>query len=192
MYSNDLFVCKEQLCECMRNVSLNIDYNDVLETLDEPIDINKFEEWLRFSIGIIQTKQNKQSYFKKAFISELNKGRFKMKKLSIDTSSLIKAIRHKGIPVVSNDTCYIEIMWSEILKAGMPIDKAVELNHKVIDFLKSDQIFNDYVSLVKNSKALAAYKINWETIQSIYYTEIDNWDKMLNELSEGEFYEKDD
>ena len=192
MYSNDLSVCKEQLRECVYNSCLGINCDDILDALHEPIDMFKFAEWFGFSVGIIQTKQNKQSYFNKAFLSELNKGRFKIKEFYLDTTSLIKALRDKEIKVLSNDTAYIEIMWETILKSGLSIDSATELNHKIVDYMKKGQSFTDYVELVKKSKALKDYKIDWMAIDKKYQEEINRWTQMLNELNEGEFYGKDE
>lgn len=192
MYSNVLIVCKEQICACISNSSLNINCDDITSMLTQEIDVNKFKAWFESNLNYFKTKTNPNSYFKKAFISELNKGRFKLEEKVIDTSTLTKAMRDKGIEVLSNDTAYIEIMWLEIIKQGMSVDAIVELNHKIIGYMEKGQKFADYVYLVKRSNAIKAYNIDWDKIQKHYEEEISEWDKMLNELSEGDFYEKDD
>ena len=192
MYSNELIACKEQLCACIKESSLNIDCDDIKNTLTGEIDIAKFKKWFETNLSYFKTKQNPNSYFKKAFITELQKGRFDIDAIVIDTSTLIRALRKKGIEVLSDDTAYVEIMWLEIIKQGMKIEDIVKLNHKILDYMKSGQSFQDYVNLVRKSNAIKGYSIDWDKIQKDYEEELELWDKNLNELSEGEFYGKDD
>lgn len=192
MNMNELNECKEQLRACITESSLNIDADDIVETLTEPINLTKFTAWFASAQNIIKTKTNQHSYFKKAFISELNRGRFKQEQIVVETTTLATALRNKGITVSGDDTAYLQVMWQEILRAGMPADAATELNHKVIEYMTKGQSFTDYVDLLKKSNALKAYKINWELIKKEYDQIIEEWEKMLDELYEGDFHGKDD
>ena len=173
MYSNELIACKEQVCACIRESSLNIDCDDIKNTLTGEIDIAKFKKWFETNLSYFKTKQNPNSYFKKAFIIELQKGRFDIDAISIDTSTLISALRKKGIEVLSDDTAYVEIMWLEIIKQGMKIEDIVKLNHKILDYMKSGQSFQDYVNLVRKSNAIKGYSIDWDKIQKDYEEELE-------------------
>jgi hypothetical protein len=192
MISNELIVCKEQICACIRESSLNIDCDDITSALTDAIDTAKFKAWFESNINYFKTKQNPNSYFKKAFITELHKGKFDADAIAVDTSTLVSALRKKGIRVLSDDTAYVEIMWIEIIKSGMPVDAIVKLNHKIVDYMSKGQSFKDYVELVKKSNALKPYTVDWDKIKKDYEEEIALWDKALNELNEGEFYGKDD
>ena len=192
MNMNELNVCKEQLRACITESSLNIDADDIVNILTEPINLTKFTAWFASAQNIIKTKTNQHSYFKKAFISELSRGRFKQEQIAVETITLATALRNKGIIVSGDDTAYLQVMWQHILGAGLPADTATELNHKAIDYLKKGQSFSDYVNLFKNGKALLPYKIDWNRIQSEYQSILKEWDKILDELYEGDFHGKDD
>lgn len=183
-YSNVcLFDCKEKVREHVSSSCLNIDCDDILNALTEEIDVNKFEAWFDRNINNFKTKQNIQTYFKRAFISELNKGTFKLNEISVDMSQLVSAMRGKGIKVLSDDTCYLELMWLEIVRKGMPIEAIQQLNRKVIDYMHSGQTFADYVSLIKKSNAVKPYDIDWDKVEAQSKAELEWWTRMLNNLS---------
>lgn len=183
-YSNDcLFECKELLRECVSSSSLNINCDDITNALHEEIDVDKFKTWLERNINTFKTKQNIQSYFNRAFFKELDKGTFKLEQQAVEVATLSTALRNKGVKVTSSDTAYIEIMWQEIVRLGMTEEQAINLNHKIVDYMKEGQTFQDYIGLVKKSKALEGYKIDWNKIEVKYQKAIEKWDRVLNQLS---------
>lgn len=177
--NNCLYECKEQMRACITESNLNINCDDTINALTQEIDIRKFKAWFDANANNFKTKTNPSSYFKKAFLAELSKGKFELEEISLDTSTLMRAMLNKGIKVKSDDSLYAEIMWLEIIKAGMALKSAVELNHKVIGYMKQDQTFEDYVSLVKRSKAVKAYTVDWEKIQKKYSSLLDSWENMI-------------
>ena len=180
-------VCKEQICAYVKESSLNIDCDDIKSALTKEISFSKFKTWFDSKITTFTTKQNQHIYFKKAFVTELQKGTFDIDEISLDTTSLITALRNKGVSVLSDDTAYIEIMWLEIIASGMSIDDAKNLNHQIVDYMKSGQTIAEYVNLVKRSNALKGYQIDWNKIQTRYEEEIELWDKALEKLNEENY-----
>lgn len=182
--SNDcLYDCKEQMRECVSSSNLNIDCEQAISALTREIDIEKFKAWLERNKSYIQTKQNIQSYFNRAFLKELEKGTFDVKLVSWNSTTLFNAMRGKGINVIQDDTCYITLMWNYYVKAGVKIDLIQELNHKIVDFMKEGQTTQDYINLVKKSKALQDYKVDWKKLQEDYEIEIADWHRILANLS---------
>lgn len=188
-YSNDcLFDCKERVRECVSSSSLNISCDDITNALHEEIDVDKFKTWLERNINTFKTKQDIQSYFNRAFFKELDKGTFKLaKKVEVErvveVTSLSLALREKGIEVLGNHTCYIEIMWQHIIRKGMKEIDAIELNHEIVGGMKSGQTVKDYIALVKKHIKLKGYKVDWEAINKEYQVAIDEWTRILNEIS---------
>jgi len=194
MNMNELNVCKEQLRACISESSLSVNSNDIVSTLTEPISLTKFTAWFASAQNIIKTKTNQHSYFKKAFMNELNKGTFEQEhiEVTIETTTLIKLMRDKGIEIMSNDTAYIEIMQLELYKAGLNAKTLNELSENIIDSMKKGQKAIDYVELIKSHPLIKSYKVDWERIQNKYVAEINKWTEMLNELNKGDFHGKDD
>ena len=171
--------CKEQMRMCITESSLNINCDDTINTLTQEIDIRKFKTWYESNINNFKSKTNPNSYFKKAFLSELAKGTFKPLKKRVDATTLASALRSKGIAVSSDNALFIELMWQEIYELSGDENLLIELNHKILDYMKADQTFEDYVSLVKRSKAVKAYTVDWEKIQKKYSSLLDSWEKMI-------------
>lgn len=189
--SNDcLNECKEQLCACIKESNLDINCDEIKNALTQEIDIKKFKTWFQANTNNFKSKTNPHSYFKKAFLAELSKGKFEVEEISIDTVSLMRAFELKGIKTTSDDSLYAEIMWETIIKAGMAIESVVELNHKILDYMTSEQTFQDYVALVKRSNAVKAYKVDWEKIQKEYSSSISEWNNMIEII--GGIYEEDE
>lgn len=189
--SNDcLNECKEQMCACIKESSLDINCDEIKNALTQEIDIKKFKTWFQANTNNFKTKTNPHSYFKKAFLAELSKGKFEVEEISIDTGSLMRAFELKGIIATSDDSLYAELMWETIIKAGMAIESVVELNHKIVGYMKKDQTFQDYVSLVKRSKAIKSYNVDWEKIQERYSSLLSKWDKTMENM--GGYNEEDE
>lgn len=182
--------CKEKVCACIRESNLSINCDEIKDALTQEIDIRKFKTWFDANTNNFKNKTNPNSYFKKAFLAELSKGKFEVEELSIDPSSLMRALRFKGIKTTPDDSGYAEIMWEEIIKAGMPTETVVELNHKIVRFLMKDQTFEDYVSLVKRSNAIKAYTVDWERIQQRYLSLLNEWNQDIERKQED--YEEDE
>ena len=188
--SNDcLYDCKEQMRECVLSSNLNINCDEATNALRERIDISKFKAWLDKASYSIQSKENRQAYFNKAFLNELEKGTFKLEIPSVSYNSLIQALRDKGVTVLSDDTCYLEIMWNWMFAHGLDLKASQDLNHKIVDYMKEGQTFADYLELVKKSKLIRAMTVDWDAIQTEYQKALDEWDelfKMREELEKEE------
>ena len=183
--SNDLYCkCKELMREHVVKSSLNINCDDIFNALTEEIDIIKFKSWFDRNITQFKTKQNIQTYFKKAFMNELKNGSFKVEEIHIDTTSLVSALRNKGIKVTDIDPLYLEIMWEHIIKAGMPIKDCESLNHKAVDYLKEGQVFDDYVDIIKRSNAVKHYNVDWDSISQELNVEMKKWESVLEGIRE--------
>ena len=182
--------CKENVCACIRESNLNINCDEIKDALTQEIDIRKFKTWFESNINNFKNKTNPNSYFKKAFLAELSKGKFEVEEISIDPSSLMRAMRFKGIKTTPDDSGYAEIMWEEIIRAGMPVESVVELNHKIVRYMVKDQTFEDYVSLVKRSNAIKSYSVDWERIQQRYTSLLNEWNQIQDNMRG--YYEEDD
>lgn len=181
--SNDcLLNCKELIRKHVSSSSLNVSCDEIINALTEEIDIEKFKAWFDRNIDYFKTKQNIQPYFNRAFQKELDKGTFKLEVLTVSSVTLIQALREKGVKILGDDTCYIDVMWTWIYRHGCPIELIQELNHKIVGYMKEGQNFQDYLTLVKKAKALQGYTIDWKTIQAIYEKEIAEWNELLDEL----------
>lgn len=178
--SNDcLNECKEQIRKCISSSSLKINYEDITSVIVKPINVNSFQEWLDRNINTFNSKTNIQTYFKKAFINEMSKGTFDYKEPAINPTTLIEALRNKGVVITPNDTLYIDIMWRYYLKRGMKIEEVQKLNSQIVAYMKEGQTFNDYISLVKRSKPTQAYKINWIAIDVEYDHNKKMWEDII-------------
>ena len=183
--SNDcLYDCKEQMRSCILSSNLNIDPDEICSVITERIDVEKFKEWLERNIYIFKTRDNKQTYFNRAFINELQKGTFELKIPSLSYVTLIMALREKGITVYGVDTCYLEVMWNWLVEHGCDIKAAQKLNRQIVDYMKEGQTFNDYVNLVKKSKLISAMTVDWDSIQAQYQKELDEWDELSKQWEE--------
>ena len=183
--SNDcLYGCKEQMRRCVSSSSLNINCDDILKTLTEEIDIDKFKAWLDRASNSINSKQNKQAYFNRAFQKELEKGTFEINESGINGVTLFQALREKGVKVIQEDTCYIMVMWGEIFyKCGVKAETIQQLNRKIVDYMKEGQTSKDYINYVKNSQLVSSLKIDWDKVQKEYEKEYAEWQEILNSLN---------
>ena len=181
--NNCLFECKELVREHVASSCLNIDCDDYLDAIHEEIDFDKFVEWFDDNLNNFKTKQLQSIYFKKAFIRELNKGKFKLITRVVDITSLVNAMREKGIKVLGDNTAYLQLMWQEYIRLGVGEEQAQTLNQNILNYMKKDQTFDDYIALVRKSKTLRPYKLDWDKLQKRYEEAIEEWDRILNELS---------
>jgi len=182
--SNDcLFECKELMRKHISSSSLNINCEDTLSVLTEEIDVDKFKAWFDRNINTFKSKQNIQTYFNRAFHKELEKGTFKLEEVGWNATTLFQALRERGVKVIQDDTCYICVMWEAYARVGVKIETVQELNHKIVDFMKEGQTTQDYIDIVKKSKTLSEYNIDWDKVQETYEKEIAEWHRILDELS---------
>ena len=185
-YSNVCLIeCKEILRRCIVSSSLNINCDEILTHIQEEIDTDKFDSWLQFNLETFKSKTNQTSYFKKSFLNELNKGTFKKEHLYFlpNTQPLINAMRDKNITILADETAYLYVMWDYLLNIKKIDEKTcVELNNKVITYMHDGQTFSDYKKLLKNSKTLKEYGVDWELIDQKAQEYIGGWNNILNEL----------
>ena len=180
---SNVLKCKEQISAHVSSSCLSIDCEDITNALTEEIDIDKFIEWFDRNIDTFKTKQVIQPYFKRAFLTELNRGTFKLKTVVFNVSTLADVMKQKGISVSTDDTLHLDIMWGEIYRRGMSADQIALLNHKVLDYMESGQTFTDYVALIKKSNAIKVYEVDWDKVNAEYETELAKCKKILNELA---------
>ena len=185
-YSNVCLIeCKEIVRKCIVSSSLNINCDEILTYIQEEIDTDKFDSWLQFNLETFKSKTNQASYFKKSFLNELSKGTFKKEHLYFlpNTQPLINAMRDKNITILADETAYLYVMWDYLLNIKKIDEKTcVELNNKVITYMHDGQTFSDYKKLLKNSKTLKEYGVDWELIDQKAQEYIGGWNNILNEL----------
>ena len=180
---SNVLKCKEQISAHVSNSCLSIDCEDITNALTEEIDIDKFIEWFDRNIDTFKTKQIIQPYFKRAFLTELNRGTFKLKTVVLNVITLADVMKQKGISISTDDTLYMGVMWGEIYRRGMSADQIALLNRKVLDYMESGQTFADYVALIKRSNAIKVYEVDWDKVNAEYETELAKCKKILNELA---------
>ena len=178
--SNDcLNECKEQIRKCLSSSSLKVNVDDITSVIVKPINVNSFKDWLDHNLNTFNSKTNIHTYFKKAFINEMSKGTFDYKEPAINPTTLIEALRNKGVTITADNTLYIDIMWRYYLKRGMKIEEIQKLNSQIVAFMVQGQTFEDYISLVKRSKPTKAYAINWLAIEVEYRGSKQVWDDII-------------
>ena len=179
--NNSLDVCKEQIRTYINNSSLKVNSDDIVSVLTQEIDVRKFKDWLDRNENYISTKEFQHNYFKKAFMNELSKETFKADPVTIETLSLIKAMRIKGIKVTSNSNLYLESMTAEAYRSGMSAEDINDLNRRIIVYMKEGQTFDDYVALFKKSNSVKSYKIDWQTVEDKYQKSLATWNEVLTD-----------
>ena len=175
----------ELVREHVAKSSLNINADEVTSVYANEmneIDFDRFIDWFETNKNNIANATNRQRYFNKAFADQMSKGTFKLKSKP-DISMLVNAMRSKGIKVSNDDTLYLDVMWTEIFKAGIKEDVAVNLNHSVVEYMKEGDDFQMYVYYIKHSNGLRGVKVNWEKIDDVYTKELAKCKAILNELS---------
>lgn len=194
MFTNNsnvcLIECKEIVRKCISSSNLNINCDEILQYIHEEIDADKFDSWLKFNLDTFKSKTNQASYFKKSFLNELNKGTFKKEHLYFlpNTQPLINAMRDKNITILADDAAYLYVMWGYLLNIKKIDEKTcVELNNKIIAYMHDGQTFSDYKKLLKNSKTLKDYNIDWELIDKKTQAYISQWNDILLDLESSDY-----
>lgn len=186
--SNDLICnCKELVRECIDNSSLNINCDDVVACIHEEIDVEKFKTWFQFNLDKFKSKTNQNTYFKKSFLNELEKGTFEYIRLHYipNTQPFINDLRNKGICVLANDCAYLFVIWDNLINyCKVPVDVARELNRKILNYLTPNNNFEDYKALLRKSKTLSTYNIDWNKVEDETNKFIADWNKTLDELGD--------
>lgn len=178
----DVIECKNRIQNIIIKSSLNINCDEILIHIHEPIDVDKFESWLNYNLDKFKSKTNQASYFKKAFTNELEKGTFKLIKLNYlpKTQVLINELRDKGVVILADDSAYISVLWAELLNTyKVPSELAIRINRQAVN--QADN-FNAYKTLVKSSAELVNYNVDWKEIDRKTLIYINGWNKTLDEL----------
>lgn len=163
-----------------------IDYiNGILRlTTNDDFDEKEFISWLE--ISDIKNKINPSGYVRKAFKEQFDKGTFRPKPKVYyvpNTEELINQLRDKGICVSANESAFMYVLWLDLINENnVPLEKAKKLNNKIIEYMKEGQSFNDYKELLKKSKTLKPYNLDWEVIEQKVEKFIKDWDKTLDEI----------
>ena len=168
--------CKELIL----NTSLVINVDDTLSCVRKEIDTDKFKTWLNANLNKFQSKDNPNTYFKKSFETEYNKGTFDLKIQIPNTQVLISAIREKGIAISNNDSAFLSVLYDYLLNY-LKVDRQVliDLNRNLIDYLQEGQTFNHYKQYLKKSKTLRNFKIEWDCLEDKAKLLIKCWEEML-------------
>ena len=168
--------CKELII----NTSLAINVDDTLSCVRKEIDTEKFKTWLSANLTKFKSKDNPNTYFKKSFETEYNKGTFDLSIQIPNTQVLINAIREKGIKMSNNDSAFLSVLYDYLLN-NLKVDRQVliDLNRHLIDYLQEGQSFNQYKDYLKRSKTLRSYKIEWDYLEEKTKILIKCWEEML-------------
>ena len=187
--SQSVKVLKEVLCECVTNYNLNINVDEVLKSVDEEIDIDKFKDWFELKVEYFKSKQNQTSYFIRAFREKLEKGTFKVETptdRTPNTTPLINELRSKGITVTSSDTIFIDVLFSYLTeKKHVDSEWCRDINKRIIEYMKTDR-FSEYEVLVRQAKTLKLLNVDWDYIDQKVTSEINEWKSLINEIEERE------
>lgn len=144
-------------------------------------DENKFEEWLKEKN--VAFKSNPSAWLRKVFPQELERGAFEKRKVVVGYPVvLVQVMREKGIHISSEEGTYITVIWQHYIDTGFEPSAVAGLNHKIVDYMQSGQGLQDYIALLKKSKTLAPYKINWEDVDKDYQKLMNDWDEVLSDL----------
>lgn len=156
-------------------------------TTNDDFDENEFNGWLLEND--IESKVNPSAYVKKAFKEQLDKGTFKSKpkvEYLPNTQELINEMREKGICILADESVWVSELFNYLLN-DLKLDSSVlkELNHKVLDYMKTKE-FSEYKDLLRKSKALSLYPIDWKHIETRTQNEILKWNELLDDLESEE------
>ena len=185
---NELNNCKLVISKIINNSNLKVSCDEITAHIREEIDTDKFSSWLNYNLDKFKSKTNQASYFKKAFVNELERGPFTLVKVQHlpNTQPLINELRSKGIVLLADDTAYLYVMWGQLLNlTKIPLDLAIRVNRQAINSLGISDNFETYKKLVKNSTLLKGYRIDWENIELKTIVFISNWNKTLDALGDS-------
>lgn len=155
---------------------------------DCELDNETFNEWL--IANEVEKKSNPSAYLKACFKRELLAGTFKAKpKVNYipNTQPLINAMMEKGICVSCDESAYVYELWHYLLNVKrIDYRECMELNHKVLDYMKAGQSFTEYKDLLQNSNTLKKYDVDWELIDKNTEKAIKEWNDLLEDMKESE------
>lgn len=123
----------------------------------------------------------------KAIANKVDVERFGNAKVNYvpNVQPLINDLRDKKILILADDTVWLSVTWKHILN-HTPIDlnECMALNHKIVAYMLShnERTFEEYKSLLKKSKALKEYEIDWKAIEDKVCVEIMAWNLKLSEM----------
>jgi len=157
-------------------------------TKEEDFSEEVFNDWL--VIKDIEQKNNPNAYLKSCFKKELDNGTFKPKAIVNyvpNTQVLINALRDKGVCVLADESVWLSVVWQNILNNNyLSIEECVELNRKILMYMRTATSFNQYKRLLMNSNTLKQFNINWDLINIKAQMVTGEWDKLLDEIGNEE------
>lgn len=183
--NNELNNCVTDIRKYITNSCLNINCDDIVTHIHEPIDTDKFKTWFDYNLDKFKNKSNQNQYFKKAFENELTKGTFTLNKVHYlpNTEPLINELRGKGITLLADDTAYIYTLWEELLNHyKIPEDICFQINKDAVSKFTITSDFKHYVKLIQTSSLLKDYKIDWEDIKHKAVAFNQKWNETLDEM----------
>ena len=198
---------KEVLRAYATTSCLKIDCDDTIKCVREEVDIEKFKNWFEYNLEKFKSKTNQSSYFKKSFITELEKGTFKplpkvYKKYSDSEllcsvlPTLYKHLGAFGIDMANgfgDETFFVENLQIYIIqKKILSIDELNELNDRVMSYITSLESpkLTDYRIYIKKAQALKD-KVNWAEVERIEKKERKAFDELMSLFKEDEITEEE-
>ena len=106
-----------------------------------------------------------------------------------NTQPIINDLRDKKIVMLADDTVWLSVAWKIILNhTPIDVNEAIALNHKIIAYMleHNERTFEEYKSLLKKSKALRKYDIDWQSVEARVAVEIMIWNAKLEEMGSEE------
>lgn len=115
---------------------------------------------------------------------------FEERSSEICSSELFDIMRRKGIKVSTKSTADIHVACSYLLIFNkLTLEKLIDLNHKIVAYIerrKDTMTSDDFVPLMKRSKALRHKFIDWEYIDKQSESLNKKFDKVMKEFEKNE------
>lgn len=91
-------------------------------------------------------------------------------------------MQNRGIKVLASDSIFLDVLFTYLInEKGVSKEECIELNHKVVDYMKTDR-FSEYERLVRKSKTLKPYHIDWDYIDCNLEKKINEWNELTQEV----------
>lgn len=158
---------------------LNDQVNDHINSLinDSNFDINRFEHWI--NQNHIKDKTNPNTYVKKVFASELEKGTFTPVKEIISIEPLLMGLRSHKVHIIQEDTTYLDVLVTYLISNKLFTIK--ELNITLYKIIEHNDFYSsrEFIKALKSSKAIKDLPIDWDFIESTYKERIEEWNNLF-------------
>lgn len=157
---------------------------------EENFDLDTFNIWV--IENNIKFKSNPSAYVNKIFKQELDKGTFKKpEEPEIQylpaIEPFLSLMRDMGIKVLPNDSLYLDNLYIEMLKCGVPQEEIIKSNHYILDNLMHEgDDTTKFIDLIKKSKLMKQYSVDLELVATNYEKQLKEWDELLSDIQTAE------